>query len=133
MTNEAVQAWPASASLRVHVAGGSLGGLMAGLKLRSAGCDVTIGERSDRVMDDRGAGIVMQAEPVKMSSRRCVSGRPAQLALGRQLETYGRQLGDNSQFGSFASSIPPKDGNGENASGVDDRQVKPVPSINKRL
>jgi hypothetical protein len=47
---------------RVIVAGGSLGGLAAGLELLSAGCDVSVFERSGRVLDDRGAGIVMQAE-----------------------------------------------------------------------
>jgi 2,6-dihydroxypyridine 3-monooxygenase len=62
MTIDVAQARPEAAPLRVHVAGGSLGGLMAGLELRSAGCDVRISERSDRVMDDRGAGIGMQAE-----------------------------------------------------------------------
>jgi 2-polyprenyl-6-methoxyphenol hydroxylase-like FAD-dependent oxidoreductase len=66
MTNQAAHARSESAPLRVHVAGGSLGGLMAGLELRSAGCDVTISERSDRVMDDRGAGIVMQAETLHL-------------------------------------------------------------------
>ncbi len=52
--------------VRVLVAGGSLGGLMAGLELRSAGCDVTICERSGRVLDDRGAGIVMQPETLHL-------------------------------------------------------------------
>jgi 2-polyprenyl-6-methoxyphenol hydroxylase-like FAD-dependent oxidoreductase len=47
---------------RVIVAGGSLGGLAAGLELLSAGCDVSVFERSGHVLDDRGAGIVMQAE-----------------------------------------------------------------------
>jgi 2-polyprenyl-6-methoxyphenol hydroxylase-like FAD-dependent oxidoreductase len=52
----------AQQQLQAVVAGGSLGGLVAGLELTSAGCDVQIFERSGRVLDDRGAGIVMQAE-----------------------------------------------------------------------
>ena len=66
MTNPAEHPQTEAAPLRVHVAGGSLGGLMAGLELRSAGCDVTISERSDRVLDDRGAGIVMQSETLHL-------------------------------------------------------------------
>jgi 2-polyprenyl-6-methoxyphenol hydroxylase-like FAD-dependent oxidoreductase len=63
MTNDVAQSQPETAPFRVHIAGASLGGLMAGLELRSAGCDVTISERSDRVMDDRGAGIVICRKP----------------------------------------------------------------------
>lgn len=51
-----------TARTRVIVVGGSLGGLTAGLELLSAGCDVSVFERSGRVLDDRGAGIVMQEE-----------------------------------------------------------------------
>lgn len=51
---------------KVIVAGGSLGGLAAGLELLSAGCDVSVFERSERVLDDRGAGIVVQAETLHL-------------------------------------------------------------------
>jgi 2-polyprenyl-6-methoxyphenol hydroxylase-like FAD-dependent oxidoreductase len=51
---------------RVLIVGGSLGGLAAGLELASVGCNVEIFERSDRVLDDRGAGIVMQAETMHL-------------------------------------------------------------------
>jgi 2-polyprenyl-6-methoxyphenol hydroxylase-like FAD-dependent oxidoreductase len=44
------------------IAGGSLGGLMTGIALKSVGVDAHIYERAPRVLDDRGAGIVMQAE-----------------------------------------------------------------------
>ena len=44
------------------IAGGSLAGLMTGIVLEAAGMDVDIYERSPKVLDDRGAGIVMQAE-----------------------------------------------------------------------
>jgi 2,6-dihydroxypyridine 3-monooxygenase len=42
---------------RVVVAGGSLGGLTAGLLLRDLGLDVTIHERSPAELEQRGAGI----------------------------------------------------------------------------
>ena len=44
------------------IAGGSLGGLMTGIVMKAIGVDVHIYERSPKVLDDRGAGIVMQAE-----------------------------------------------------------------------
>ncbi len=45
------------ASGRVAIAGGSLGGLTAGLLLRDLGLDVTIFERSDAELEQSGAGI----------------------------------------------------------------------------
>lgn len=53
------------------VIGGSLAGLAAGLELKAAGLRVSIHERSKRVLDDRGAGIVMQPETVQLLSERC--------------------------------------------------------------
>ncbi|HEU4320523.1 MAG TPA: monooxygenase [Acidimicrobiia bacterium] len=46
--------WP-----RVLIAGGSIGGLTTGVLLSELGCDVEIYERSDRDLEDRGAGIVV--------------------------------------------------------------------------
>jgi 2-polyprenyl-6-methoxyphenol hydroxylase-like FAD-dependent oxidoreductase len=57
--------------LKVAVAGGSLGGLMAGLELAAASADVRIYESSGRVPDDRGAGIVMQPETLHVLTSRC--------------------------------------------------------------
>jgi 2-polyprenyl-6-methoxyphenol hydroxylase-like FAD-dependent oxidoreductase len=48
------------------VIGGSLGGLCAGVCLRAAGWRVNIFERSQGVMDDRGAGIVLQSETLNL-------------------------------------------------------------------
>ena len=53
------------------IVGGSLAGLAAGLELRAAGLQVSIHERSARVLDDRGAGIVMQPETQQILIRRC--------------------------------------------------------------
>ena len=53
------------------VAGGSLAGLAAGLELRAAGLRVSIHERSERVLDDRGAGIVLQPDTQQILSERC--------------------------------------------------------------
>jgi 2,6-dihydroxypyridine 3-monooxygenase len=46
--------WP-----RVVIAGGSIGGLTAGLLLRDLGCTVSIFERASTALEDRGAGIVV--------------------------------------------------------------------------
>jgi 2,6-dihydroxypyridine 3-monooxygenase len=44
---------------RVAIVGGSLGGLITALRLRDAGCDVTVFERSRTPLEGRGAGIVL--------------------------------------------------------------------------
>ncbi len=44
---------------RVLIAGGSIGGLTAGVLLSELGCRVDIFERSDAALQDRGAGIVV--------------------------------------------------------------------------
>ena len=49
-------------SNKAIIAGGSLGGLMTGIVMKAIGVDAHIYERSPKVLDDRGAGIVMQAE-----------------------------------------------------------------------
>ncbi|CEG58523.1 FAD binding domain-containing protein [Legionella fallonii] len=48
--------------LRVVIAGGSLGGLYAGLALRCIGCQVEIFERSGDHMVERGAGLVFHED-----------------------------------------------------------------------
>ena len=47
---------------RVIVAGGSVGGLFAGVLLHRAGFDVTVLERSTQGLDGRGAGLVAQRD-----------------------------------------------------------------------
>jgi 2-polyprenyl-6-methoxyphenol hydroxylase-like FAD-dependent oxidoreductase len=51
----------ASAAKQAVVIGGSLGGLFAGLLLRSIRWDVDIYERSPHDLDSRGGGIVLAA------------------------------------------------------------------------
>lgn len=53
-TRRVTTAWP-----RVLIAGGSIGGLTAGLLLRDLGCEVDIFERASSALQDRGAGIVV--------------------------------------------------------------------------
>src|SRR6266404_5375516 len=52
--------------LRIAVAGGSVGGLCAGLALRGAGFDVQVYERVAGPMETRGAGIVVQGELIDL-------------------------------------------------------------------
>src|SRR3981081_3439994 len=52
--------------LRIAVAGGSIGGLCAGLALRGAGFDVQVYERVGGPMEMRGAGIVVQGELIDL-------------------------------------------------------------------
>src|SRR5260370_11518091 len=52
--------------LRIAVAGGSIGGLCAGLALRGAGFDVHIYERVSGPMETRGAGIVVQGDLIDL-------------------------------------------------------------------
>jgi 2,6-dihydroxypyridine 3-monooxygenase len=55
--------------MKVAIIGGSLGGLAAGIVLRDLGHEVRIYEKSAGLMDDRGAGIVMQPETMTLLER----------------------------------------------------------------
>ena len=59
----------ASAAKQAVVIGGSLGGLFAGLLLRSIRWDVDIYERLPRDLDSRGGGIVLQPEVLEAFRR----------------------------------------------------------------
>jgi 2-polyprenyl-6-methoxyphenol hydroxylase-like FAD-dependent oxidoreductase len=50
---------------RVVVVGGSLSGLFHAIALRSLGCGVEVFVKSAGLMNDRGAGIVLQGEVVE--------------------------------------------------------------------
>src|SRR6266436_9941851 len=56
----------AEGPLRIAVAGGSIGGLCAGLALRGVGFDVQVYERVAGPMETRGAGIVVQEELIDL-------------------------------------------------------------------
>lgn len=55
--------------MNVAIIGGSLGGLAAGIVLRDLGHEIRIYEKSAGLMDDRGAGIVMQPETMTLLER----------------------------------------------------------------
>ncbi len=58
---------------RAIIIGGSLGGLFAGIMLRSIGWDVDIYERSERNLDSRGGGVVLQSDVVEAFERAGIS------------------------------------------------------------
>jgi 2-polyprenyl-6-methoxyphenol hydroxylase-like FAD-dependent oxidoreductase len=63
-------------SLRAQVAGGSIGGLCAGLALHGHGANVEIFERDPGPMETRGAGIVVQAALMEILQRYGASSLP---------------------------------------------------------
>ena len=62
----AVVNWYAEAHFAVTIAGGSIGGLCAGVALRGIGANVHIYERVTGPMETRGAGIVVQGDLVNL-------------------------------------------------------------------
>jgi 2-polyprenyl-6-methoxyphenol hydroxylase-like FAD-dependent oxidoreductase len=58
--------WHADNNFAVTIAGGSIGGLSAGIALRGIGCDVNIYERVAGPMQMQGAGIVVQGEILRL-------------------------------------------------------------------
>src|SRR5215469_17495899 len=70
--------------LRVAVAGGSIGGLCAGIALRGVGCEVEVYERTPGAMDSRGAGIVVQNDLLNLLQRHGAPDLPAVSCRQRQ-------------------------------------------------
>jgi len=70
--------------LRVVVAGGSLGGLCAGVALRGQGANVDIFERNPGEMENRGAGIVVQQELTSLLQRHGAPPLPTTSCRGRR-------------------------------------------------
>jgi 2-polyprenyl-6-methoxyphenol hydroxylase-like FAD-dependent oxidoreductase len=58
--------WHTDNKFSVTIAGGSIGGLSAGIALRGIGCDVNIYERVAGPMQMQGAGIVVQGELLRL-------------------------------------------------------------------
>jgi 2-polyprenyl-6-methoxyphenol hydroxylase-like FAD-dependent oxidoreductase len=73
--------------MKTIIAGGSLAGLMTGIVMKATGADVHIYERSPKVLDDRGAGIVMQAETEAFLTRIC-GLRPEQIGVWLKYRQY---------------------------------------------
>jgi len=61
-----VMNWHAETNFAVTIAGGSIGGLCAGVALRGIGAEVHIYERVAGPMETRGAGIVVQGDLVHL-------------------------------------------------------------------
>jgi len=78
--------------LKVIVAGGSIGGLCAGIALRGIGCDVDIYERTSGPMTGRGAGIVVQEQLLQLLHRHGAPDLPITTCQYRQ---YLRPDGDD--------------------------------------
>ena len=70
-----------SPPLKVAVAGGSIGGLCAGIAMRGIGCEVEVYERTLGAMTSRGAGIVVQDD---LLHRRGASELPATSCVQRR-------------------------------------------------
>ena len=78
--------------LRIAVAGGSIGGLCAGLALRGAGFDVQVYESASGPMETRGAGIVVQGELIDLLTTSAESETPRDPAQVRAPGWVGRVL-----------------------------------------
>jgi 2-polyprenyl-6-methoxyphenol hydroxylase-like FAD-dependent oxidoreductase len=70
--------------LKVAVAGGSIGGLCAGLALRGIGCEVDVYERTPGAMTSRGAGIVVQDDLLRLLHQHGALELPATSCLQRR-------------------------------------------------
>jgi 2-polyprenyl-6-methoxyphenol hydroxylase-like FAD-dependent oxidoreductase len=74
-------------STKAVIAGGSLAGLMTGIVMKVAEADVHIYERTQKVLDDRGAGIVLQAE-TKAFLRNVCRLRPEKTGVWSKYRQY---------------------------------------------
>jgi 2-polyprenyl-6-methoxyphenol hydroxylase-like FAD-dependent oxidoreductase len=75
---------------KVVVAGGSIGGLAAGVALRAIGADVDIYERNPGRMETRGAGIVVQGELMSLLRQHGASQLPmTSCSVRRYLDPAG--------------------------------------------
>src|SRR5689334_2068051 len=70
--------------LKVAVAGGSIGGLCAGIALRGIGCEVEVYERTPGAMASRGAGIVVQDDLLRLLQRHGAPELPTTSCLRRR-------------------------------------------------
>jgi 2-polyprenyl-6-methoxyphenol hydroxylase-like FAD-dependent oxidoreductase len=82
------------APLRIAVAGGSIGGLCAGLALHGSGFDVQVYERHHGPMETRGAGIVVQSELIQLLHN---NGAPALPTTSCRIRRYLDPAGGDGQ------------------------------------
>src|ERR1700733_271508 len=82
----------AEGPLRIAVAGGSIGGLCAGLALRGAGFDVQVYERISGPMETRSAGIVVQGELTDLLRTHGAGALPTARCRVRRWEAIYRTL-----------------------------------------
>jgi 2-polyprenyl-6-methoxyphenol hydroxylase-like FAD-dependent oxidoreductase len=78
--------------MNVAIIGGSLGGLAAGILLRDLGHEVRIYEKSAGLMDDQGAGIVMQPETITLLER-VQKGGAGKVSVSCETRRYLRRDG----------------------------------------
>jgi 2-polyprenyl-6-methoxyphenol hydroxylase-like FAD-dependent oxidoreductase len=76
--------WHSDHKFAVTVAGGSIGGLCAGIMLRGIGCEVDIHERVAGPMETQGAGIVVQGEVVRVIREHGGPALPTTSCRGRK-------------------------------------------------
>jgi len=76
--------------LKVTVIGGSIGGLSAAVWLRELGCEIDIFERSPVLLEDRGAGILLNPATVRYFVERRVLDVRRIAAPIRKLQYLGR-------------------------------------------
>lgn len=91
-------------SLKVTVAGGSLGGLCAGIALHGIGCDVNVFERTAGPMTSRGAGIVVQPDLLGLMQAHGAPRLPVTTCMHRQYldpDGGGRLMPAPQQFTSW--------------------------------
>jgi 2-polyprenyl-6-methoxyphenol hydroxylase-like FAD-dependent oxidoreductase len=84
-------------SIKAIIAGGSLAGLMTGIVLKAIGVEARIYERSPKVLDNRGAGIVMQAETETFLTQYAGLG-PEQTEVRLNYRQYLNRLGTRDLF-----------------------------------
>src|SRR5438552_306124 len=70
--------------LKIAVAGGSIGGLCAGIALRGIGCNFEIYKRTLGTMTSRGAGIVAQPQLLRLLRDSGAPGLPTTSCLYRR-------------------------------------------------
>ena len=76
--------WHSDHKFAVTVAGGSIGGLCAGIMLRGIGCEVDIHERVAGPMEMLGAGIVVQGEVLRVIREHDGPALPTTSCRGRK-------------------------------------------------